>query len=99
MARIPPVTRLTMPPNSSQTALFVGAPVKKREKFEPTESDALIPKTINTMPAATREIPNALFICFLSRSYLLPLLLLMACHIKTPLTRAFELYLWRILQK
>ena len=40
----PPTMRLATPPSNSQMDLSVGEPVKKREKSEPTELDALIPK-------------------------------------------------------
>ena len=38
-----PTIVATPPPISSQIVLSVGDPVKKREKWEPTESAALIP--------------------------------------------------------
>jgi hypothetical protein len=38
-----PTTLATEPPMSSHMALSVGEPVKKREKLEPMESEALIP--------------------------------------------------------
>jgi hypothetical protein len=55
---VPPAMVLAMPPSSIQIALLVGAPVKKREKSEPNELDALIPKIIRTIPRASSAIPN-----------------------------------------
>lgn len=53
-----------MPPIKSQVALFVGDPVNAREKLEPTELFALIPKIIRTIPTASnaRLIADFLFI-------------------------------------
>jgi len=39
----PPTITLATPPMRNQTVLSVGEPVKKREKLEPTEFEALIP--------------------------------------------------------
>jgi len=58
----PPTMTLATPPRSSHMDLFVGDPVKNREKSEPTEFEALIPKTINMIPIARRAMPIALFI-------------------------------------
>jgi hypothetical protein len=60
--KVPPATRLPIPPINSQMALFVGDPVKNREKSEPIEFDELIPKTISTIPRMINAIPKALFI-------------------------------------
>ena len=53
-----------IPPIRSQVALFVGDPVNAREKPEPIELFALIPKIIRTIPTASnaRLIADFLFI-------------------------------------
>lgn len=50
------------PPISSQMALSVGEPVKKRDKLEPKELLALTPKIINRMPTTSSAIETGLFI-------------------------------------
>jgi hypothetical protein len=61
-----PTTAAAIPPMSIHMDLSVGVPVKKRVMSEPNESDALIPKIINTIPATTSPSPRALFIICLS---------------------------------
>jgi hypothetical protein len=63
---VAPVTTLAMPPINSQIALFVGEPVKKREKSDPREFEALIPKMIRTIPKASSANPNGFIVIFLS---------------------------------
>src|SRR6185295_10653714 len=53
-----PRTSETMPPSISQMALSVGFPVKKREKSEPTDSDAEIPNARRMMPTMNNAIPR-----------------------------------------
>jgi hypothetical protein len=48
--------------------LFVGEPENIREKSDPTEFEALIPYTVNAMPAANRANPIPLFTAILSFS-------------------------------
>jgi hypothetical protein len=54
---------LATPPSSIHMDLLVGEPVKKREKSDPIEFDALIPKMIRMIPTANKAIPIA-FIMF-----------------------------------
>jgi hypothetical protein len=48
--------------------LFVGEPENIREKSDPTEFEALIPYTVNAMPAANKANPIPLFTAILSFS-------------------------------
>jgi hypothetical protein len=64
--RTKPVTLKTIPEMSNHMDLSVGVPWKNRDTSELKESDALIPKTASTMPAARSAIPSALFMMCLS---------------------------------
>ena len=59
-----PIIKLAIPPSSIHMDLSVGDPVKNREKSEPIEFDALIPKMIRTIPSTSSAIPIGLFIIF-----------------------------------
>ena len=56
-----PATAATIPPSSSQIVLSVGDPRNSREKLEPTESDALAPQMIRTIPTARSASEMGLF--------------------------------------
>ncbi len=51
-----------IPPNNSQTALSVGAPVKNLDMSEPTEFVEFIPIASSAIPATSKAIPRGLFI-------------------------------------
>jgi hypothetical protein len=57
-----PTTAAAMPPMSIQTALSVGDPVKNLATSELNEFVALMPRTIRTMPPASRAREMILFI-------------------------------------
>jgi hypothetical protein len=59
-----PTIKLATPPSSIHMDLSVGDPVKNREKSEPIEFEALIPKMIRTIPSTSSAIPIGLFIIF-----------------------------------
>jgi len=56
-----PTTHAIEPPISSHMVLSVGEPVKKREKLDPIESEALIPKIIRQIPPRRRASETILF--------------------------------------
>jgi hypothetical protein len=60
---VPPTMTLAIPPSSIQIALLVGAPVKNREKSDPKELDAFMPKIIRTIPRANSAIPSGFILC------------------------------------
>jgi hypothetical protein len=59
---VSPTMVTTTPPINSQIARSVGAPVKRREKSDPNESEALTPKMISTMPRISSTSETGVFI-------------------------------------
>jgi hypothetical protein len=62
---VSPAMVAAAPPSNIQTALSVGAPVKRREKSDPNESEALMPKMISTIPITSSTSETGVFIVFL----------------------------------
>jgi hypothetical protein len=59
-----PTMDATTPPSNIHIALSVGEPVKKRERSEVNDVDAITPNTISTIPPARRESETALLMFF-----------------------------------
>jgi hypothetical protein len=59
---IPPMIAAAIPTRNNHIDLFVGVPLKNREKSELKESMALIPQIIRAMPTPSKANPIPLFI-------------------------------------